>query len=185
VARRAAEGDGSAWRSIVDESGPELLSLLHYQVGSKEEALDLLQETYMQAYRHLSAYRGDGPLGAWLRVIALRKALDWKRRALRRIKRTVLLTETLAAPPVRFDEEPGENERARLYRALAALPSVQRAIFLLRELEELGFAEISRILGTRESTARVYHVRARARLRELLEECPPRRKEGEWEGQNP
>jgi RNA polymerase sigma factor (sigma-70 family) len=182
-ARMAARGDGAAWRRIMDQSGPALFALLSYQTGSRDEALDLLQETYLQAFRSLDRYRGEGPLGAWLRAIALHKALDWKRTILRRRKRNVSLTDPLARGLASPPETPAEGETPEVRRALAALSPRQRAVVLLREWEGLSFREVARILGGSESTARVQHSRACARLRRLLAGTGLRLPEPRLEGQ--
>ena len=182
LARRAAEGSESAWREIYERTCDSLFSLLYYQVGNREEALDLLQETYLQALRRLCDYRNEAPIHAWLRVIALRKAIDWKRTALRRLKKTVLLTENLVKvdPPAR--DLRTRTESAALQGALASLSRLQRAALLLREWEGWSFREIARTLRCKESTARVHHTRARARLRKLLgsrSPAPRTEKEGQ------
>lgn len=168
LARRAVDGDEAAWRTIYDSTVTPLFSLLCYQVRRREEALDLLQETYLRAFRHLRDYRGDAPIENWLRVIAMRLAIDWKRTLLQRMKRTVVLTESLVRvePPDR--DFVGENERSRLHRALESLSRIQRAVLLLRELEDWSFREIAQTVGCSESTARVHHTRARKRMRRLL-----------------
>lgn len=169
LARRAIAGDGSAWREIVDGSCDRLFAFLCYQTGAREEALDLLQETYLAAFRRLRDYRGEAPIHAWLRVIALRKAIDWRRTALRRFRRTVELRDSVGydgPPPDRgahFD-----SERSALYGALAGVSPHQRAVFLLREWEEWSFAEIARAIGCSEGTARVHYTRARRRLRQKI-----------------
>jgi RNA polymerase sigma-70 factor (ECF subfamily) len=169
LARRAISGDGSAWHEIVESSCDRLFAFLCYQTGEREDALDLLQETYLAAFRRLPGYRGEAPISAWLRVIALRKAIDWKRTVLRRMKKTVALREsTLTGDPpadlrVHFD-----SERSALYRALTSLSPLQRAAFLLREWEEWSFAEIAQAIGTGEGTARVHYTRARRRLRKEM-----------------
>jgi RNA polymerase sigma-70 factor (ECF subfamily) len=168
LARRAADGDERAWREIYERTCDRLFALLRYQIGDREEALDLLQETYLRAYRALLSYRGDAPLETWLRRIALRKAIDWKRTVLRRLKRTVALSETSATIDPPDHEIRSDAERAALDRALGALSSKQRAALLLREWEEWSFREIAETLGCDESTARVHHTRARARMRKLL-----------------
>jgi RNA polymerase sigma factor (sigma-70 family) len=177
LARRAAGGDESVWREIFDRTADRIFSLLCYQVGDRDEALDLLQETFLQAFRHLAAYRGDAPLEVWLRMIALRKAIDWKRTVLRRWKRTVALTETSARIDPPDTEIRSDAERATLERALQSLSAMQRAALLLREWEEWSFREIATALGCKESTARVHHTRARERMRKILGEDPAFRAE--------
>jgi len=172
LARRAAGGDETAWREIFDHTSSRLFAFLCYQVGNREEALDLVQETFVLAFRRLRSYRGDAPLEAWLRVIALRKALDWKRTVLRRWKRMRELDETVAAVDPTQSKVHFDSERAALGKALAQLSAVQRAVLLLREWEEWSFREIGRALGCKESTARVHHTRAREKMRRLLRGNP-------------
>ena len=110
LAARAARGDESAWWELVNSTSPRLFALLCYQVERREDALDLLQETYVRAFRGLSTYRGEAPLAVWLRTIALRLSIDWRRSWLRRLRRTVRLRESIpaAAEPesdLRFDTE--------------------------------------------------------------------------------
>jgi RNA polymerase sigma factor (sigma-70 family) len=170
LARRAAGGDGNAWREIYERTAHRLFAFLCYQIGNREEALDLVQEAYLTAFRRLSSYRGAAPLEAWLRAIALRKALDWKRTVLRRWKRMRVLKETAAV----IDPSQGNvhfaSERTALNNALARLSSAQRAVLLLREWEEWSFKEIGHALGCKESTARVHHTRAREKMRKLLQD---------------
>lgn len=168
LARRAAEGDEAAWRQIYDSTCDRLFSLLCYQLGDRQEARDLLQDTYVKAYVRLDSYRGDAPLPAWLRTIAIRLAADWKRSTLQRIKRTVGITDrTGVVEPdvagVRF-----RSESASLEQALARLSTNQRAVLLLHEWEGLSFQEISQELGCKESTVRVHHVRAKQKMRDAL-----------------
>lgn len=166
LARRAAGGDVLAQRYIYDRSSDRLFSLLCYQVGDREDALDLLQETFLRAFSNLDTYRGHAPLEAWLRTIALRRAMDWKRRALRRIQRTAGLHEVSGTKAPELGE--ADPERDAIGRALKELSANQRAVFLLREWEGRPFEEIGEMLGCKASTVRVHHARARERLRTLL-----------------
>ena len=174
LAREAAQGSEESWKRIFDASCDRLFSLLCFQTGDRDEARDLLQETYLQAFRALRGYRGEAPLESWLRAIALRKAIDWKRGILRRMKRTVSLRDVainaesaMRVAPVEAPRS-SESERAVLHRALNRLSERQRAALLLREWQEHSFREIAAILGCNESTARVHHTRARQRMQGFL-----------------
>jgi len=165
---RARRGDSPAWRAIYDSTCEGLFSFLCYQMGDRDEARDILQETFLQAFRSLDRYRGEAPLAVWLRSIALGRSIDWKRVILRRLKRAARLEESgvLVEPEihgVRF-----ASEDHALQRALGKLSQQQRAALLLREWDELSFAEIARLLGCAESTARVHHTRAREHMRTVL-----------------
>ena len=183
LCERARNGDAAAWKTIYDSTCDRLFAFLCYQMGNRDEARDVLQDTYVQAFRRLETYRAEAPLGAWLRAIALGRSLDWKRVILRRLKRTSPLDEASAAcaedpPEVRF-----VSEATALHRALAKLSRQQRAALLLRELEGLSFLEIARLLGCAESTARVHHARARERARAELSHGTRPLGERDWEGQ--
>lgn len=183
LTERARQGDQASWRTIYESTCDRLFAFLCYQIGDRDEARDILQETYLQAFRRLETYRGEAPLEVWLRSIALGRAIDWKRVILRRLKRTTRLDESvwLVAPDnpsVQFD-----SETSALHRALGKLSRQQRAALLLREWEGRSFREISELLGCGESTARVHHARAREHMRANLRGEMPPLGEGGWEGQ--
>jgi RNA polymerase sigma-70 factor (ECF subfamily) len=174
LALEAAQGNEASWKRIFEATCDRLFSLLCFQTGDRDEARDLLQETYLQAFRALPGYRGEAPLESWLRVIAVRKAIDWKRGILRRMKRTVPLgdaarsgEESMRVAP-RVEARSSISERISLRRALDRLSRRQRAALLLREWEERSFREIAVVLGCNESTARVHHTRARQRMQGFL-----------------
>ena len=183
LTERARRGDAAAWRAIYDSTCDRLFAFLCYQIGDRDEARDILQETYLQAFRRLGTYRAEAPLEVWLRSIALGRSIDWKRVILRRLKRTVRLGESSALVDpdiqgVRFD-----SEHRVLQQALGKLSHHQRAALLLREWEGLSFHEIAELIGCAESTARVHHARAREQMRAALRGRMRPRVERDWEGQ--
>lgn len=183
LTEQARQGDQASWRIIYESTCDRLFAFLCFQIGDRDEARDLLQETYLQAFRRLETYRGEAPLEVWLRAIALGRSLDWKRVILRRFKRTASLSESnaLVEPDiqhVRFDSEDGA-----LHLALGELSHHQRAALLLREWEGRSFREIAQLLGCAESTARVHHARAREHMRITLRGEPSPATRREWEGQ--
>ncbi|HOX24927.1 MAG TPA: RNA polymerase sigma factor [Candidatus Krumholzibacteria bacterium] len=174
LVRRAAQGDEQAWRAIYEDTCQPLFNFLCFQAGDRETARDLLQDTYLRALRHLDGYRGDGPLLSWLRGIALRLTLDWRRGLGRRLRQMVALqTESgdldLAAPDRSDAREADLGVSGHVFQdALRQLSPKQRACLVLHELEDLPFADVAREVGCAEATARVHHHRATQRMRELL-----------------
>lgn len=168
LSERARCGDSAAWRAIYDSTCDRLFSFLCYQIGDPDEARDILQETYLQAFRSLDGYRGDAPIAVWLRSIALGRSIDWKRVILRRLKRTARLDESSALVEPEIQGVRFASEDRELHRALGKLSHQQRSALLLREWEDLSFGEIAGLLGCAESTARVHHARAREHMRTVL-----------------
>ena len=183
LTERARQGDQASWRAIYESTCDRLFAFLCYQIGDRDEAKDILQETYLQAFRRLETYRGEAPLEVWLRSIALGRAIDWKRVILRRLKRTARLTESSALVEPDDQHVQFDSEHCALHRALGELSHHQRAALLLREWEGRSFREIAELLGCAESTARVHHTRARERMRVALRGGTHPITHQEWEGQ--
>lgn len=169
IAKRAEAGENAAWREIYDATKERLFALICYHTGDREEARDVLQETYTSAVRGIGRYRGEGSLESWLCGIALRRARDWKRRFLKILKSA----DPIESHPGLEAASAGDPEEARiLRRELAKLTKRQRAAFLLHEWMGYSFAEAGKAMGVNESTARVHAHRAKEALRKALEISP-------------
>jgi len=169
LAQDACAGDENAWHRIYDLTHARLFNFLCYQTGDRDVARDLLQETYVVAFTRLETYRGQGTLLGWLRKVALRKCLDWRRQVALRVRKMAALARDIT-PLVSTGAEqtfPGLGDG--IQAALDRLSSRQRAAILLRELEDQPFAAIAESLGCSEATARVHHHRACRNLRKWLE----------------
>lgn len=168
LARAAAAGDETAWRRLFDDTRQPLFNFLAYQTGDREAARDLVQETYVTALRSLDTYRGEGTLLSWLRMVGLRKSLDWRRRVQLRVRKVAAfaLDRTSLSSSSHQEAFPGLGDAFQA--ALDRLSPHQRAALLLRELEDAPFAEIAATLGCGEPTARVHHHRACRNLRAWL-----------------
>lgn len=170
LAAAAVGGDEEAWRRIYDRTCAHLFNFLCYQTGDRDAARDLLQETYVTGFTRLDTWRGEGTLLGWLRKVALRKCLDWRREVKLRVRKLAALARQTGSPASPGAEEayPGLGEG--IQAALDRLSSRQRAALLLRELEDQPFAEVAEALGCSEATARVHHHRACHKLRDWLTE---------------
>jgi len=170
LARAATAGDDRAWRQIYDQTNQQLFNFLCYQTGNRDTACDLLQETYVTALKRLETYQGSGTLFGWLRAVALRKCLDWRRQAkLQMRKLTAFHRESTSTTDHSAQEAFGRLGEG-FQQALNNLSSRQRAALLLRELEDLPFAEVAQNLGCGEATARVHYHRACQNLRDHFEQ---------------
>jgi RNA polymerase sigma-70 factor, ECF subfamily len=181
LAARAAAGDDHAFEEIVERYQGRIFRLA-CRLTSDTDAPDVLQETFLQAYRHLSTFRGDSRFGTWLYRIATNASLMHRRARARRP------TEPLEAFLPRFDSEglhvgtPAQlqvasradelldrrtlDEKARA--ALARLPDLYRDAFVLRDLEEMPTADVAHALGVEAATVRQRVHRARLMLRGYL-----------------
>jgi RNA polymerase sigma factor (sigma-70 family) len=169
LARLATGGDSEAWRQIYDQTCQPLFNFLCYQTGDRDAARDLMQETYVTALERLNSYQGGGTLLSWLRAVALRKCLDWRRRVSLRMRKLADFTREQSSLPDSPAQEALPGLSDEFQAALDRLSPRQRAALLLRELEDLSFAEIAEQLGCGEPTARVHHHRACGKLRQWLD----------------
>ena len=183
LAARAAAGDDSAFETLVSRYQGRIYRLA-CRVTSDTDAPDVLQETFLQLYRHLSSFRGESRFRTWLYRIASNAALMHRRARARRPDAS--LEDFLP----RFDEHgihaatPAElqvaaradelldrkvlAEKAR--EVIARLPDVYRDAFVLRDLEEIPTADVARALGVEPATVRQRVHRARLMLRGYLSE---------------
>src|SRR5258708_22092519 len=110
---------------------------------NSHDAEDLVQETYLRAYRSFDSYTPGTNIRAWLYTILHRLRTDAVRRLARRPEAVELLEDTIAVPPPQDDLATGREDVAL---ALARLPEALRVAILLRDIEESSYEEIAQIL---------------------------------------
>lgn len=126
-------------------------------------AEELTQESFLQALLALPRFRGESGVRTWLFAIARNLYLKQMRQA----KRPVPIPDGLPSPaPDPQAEAEARQRRDWLHAALAELPELQRTVLVLREYEELSFAEIGAIVERTEVWCRVTAFRARQQLKE-------------------
>lgn len=163
---RCKAGDQEAHYSLY-----KLYSKAMYNVGyritrSEEEAEDVLQEAFINAFRNLDNYRGDATFGAWLKRIVVNKAIN----ALNKKKHEAIPEDDRwdvaeEEPPVEYGDELTVE---RVKRCIEQLPEGYRSVLSLYLLEGYDHQEIAEIMGITESTSKSQLNRAKNKLRELL-----------------
>jgi RNA polymerase sigma-70 factor (ECF subfamily) len=159
-------GERGAIETVLRRHAPVLERALLRLVGPGADAEDLLQETFAQAIRGFSRFRGDAAVGTWLYRIAVNVAYHELRRPQRRRTLPLEVVADAAAPAVRADDLAQRRQLAqRLYAHLDALAAKKRIAFLLHVIEDRPLAEVAALMGaTRAATkSRVFFAR-----RELL-----------------
>jgi RNA polymerase sigma-70 factor (ECF subfamily) len=139
-------------------------------INDTAEAEDIMQESFLDAFRKISDYRGDSSFGTWLRRIVVNRSID----ALKKTRQSVPLDEsTLEVPAASEDENGVEILFARaesIRRAIHALPEHYRVILSLFLLEGYDHEEIAQVLGISNDLSRIRYFRAKQKLIENLKQ---------------
>lgn len=179
LAARVASRDQVAFESLMRRHNGRLFRVARAIVKDDSEAEDVLQDAYLDVYRNISRFRGESQLSTWLVRIVANQALMRLRRQ-RRDRVVLSMDDHPKGSEVRvreFADSTSESPPAAALRAEARrlierrideLPVSFRAVFVLRELEELSVEEVSECLGIPAATVRTRLFRARALLREAL-----------------
>jgi RNA polymerase sigma-70 factor (ECF subfamily) len=174
LVRAFVAGDEAAFRAFVDQHATLVFRICYRILGSVDEAEDAAQDTFVQAYRALATFRGDGPLGAWVARIATREcwrqsASGARRRAMvRRLDDVVQPLPVDAADPLREALAAEERDAVRL--AVASLPEPYREVVALRFFGDLSLADIGFATGRPTGTIKAQLHRGLQRLRGHLRE---------------
>lgn len=179
LVRRCRAGDNAAWESIVRSQTRRLYNLCYRFTGQRQEAEDLTQEVFLRVFRTLDSYDpGQGALAVWMHRVARNLLIDHYR-ATRKQRLAVSLEDELprleekasAAPPP--DRAVALRElSATLQQALVRLSPELREAVILRDLQELDYREISRVLDIPEGTVKSRINRGRAELGKILKRHP-------------
>lgn len=175
---RIRAGDKSACAECVERHAPGLYRLALRLLGDEDEAEDVVQETFLNAFKAIDSFDGRSSLGTWLYRIAYNAALMRLRRwqpTLVSVDEPALAEDGAELPRQLFDwcclpEEDFEaaEARAELEAAIEELPEKLKAVFVLRELEGLSTEETAQALGLSLEAVKTRLHRARLWLRERL-----------------
>ena len=172
--QRAARGDESAWRVIVDSYSPRVYGLLRAQCGNADLAEEITQSAFCTIVARIGQYTEVGRFEAWLFRIAMNRLRDEMRR---RKRQAVPVEDQALVGMAGTSENPPETPHDRaedidlLRQALTRLSDADRRIIQLRHYAGLSFARIAEVLGEPLGTVLARQHRALKKLRQLME--PP------------
>jgi RNA polymerase sigma-70 factor (ECF subfamily) len=166
LAARAAEGDRSAFETLVTRHRRSVYRLCWSVTGNPADADDAAQETFLRVFRALPSYDPERPFRPWLRKIAWNCGLSVRRDGQAGVPKVSGEELPDPADPTEGPEEAasGNEEKGRVAAAMAGLSAELRTVLVLRAVEGLSYAEIAEAVGIPAGTVMSRLSRARERL---------------------
>lgn len=174
-----AESRRAEFDRFMRTHGPMIYTLAVRLTGHTAEGQDLAQETFVKAFEHFAQFRGDSAVRTWLyricvntwknRVRYEKRRFFWQHVSLDSGAEDAPKADAFAAPQPTLENRMEKIERhEQLHRALAALPEQDKAIVVLRDMEERSYEEIAEFLEIPLGTVKSRLARGRERLRQRL-----------------
>ncbi|MBZ5575177.1 MAG: sigma-70 family RNA polymerase sigma factor [Acidobacteriia bacterium] len=175
---QARGGDNRAFAELVKHYEAKIFRLAQHITQNREDAEDVLQETFLKAYEHLDQFQGNSKFYTWIVRIAVNQALMKLRR--RRTDKSVSLDETIDTGEDTVTREVaawGEDPEQQFTReelgqildaSIQSLAPTYRSVFLLRDVDDLSTEETAEALGLSVPAVKSRLLRARLQLREKL-----------------
>jgi RNA polymerase sigma-70 factor (ECF subfamily) len=170
LAARCLAGDREAFEALYRQHVGRLYNLAWRMSGSGEDADDLVQDIFLQAYRKLGSYKGESSLGTWLYRLAVNLCLDRLRSKAGKMEKVTDSIDEEDADPVISPGSPVDLNITRmdLEKAIGTLPPSYHAAFVLHDVEGYQHDEIARMLDISEGSSKSLLHKARLKLRRAL-----------------
>ena len=173
----ARDGDSEAFRALVERHSRAVFRLAHRMTGNASDAEDVVQETFLKAYRQLSRFESRANFGTWVHRIAVNCSIDLIRaRPHREAGHDATDLEQFGAAEAIEPTLPSPERlmlsaevQGRISDAMTSLSKMERAAFVLRHFEGQSIDEISRALGLKTNATKHSIFRAVKKMRQALE----------------
>ncbi len=140
-----------------------MYNLAYRMMNNREDAEDILQETFTECFRKIETFRFESTFGAWLKSILLNRCIN----QIRKKKAELVYYENIPAIASE-DEEEIIYDTDKIFKGIEQLPDGYRIVLTLYLLEGYDHTEISQIMGISESTSKSQYSRAKEKLRNIL-----------------
>lgn len=178
----AGVGERLDFGALVDACQHKLYNVVLRMVGNPDDALDIVQEAFLKAYRSLDRFKGESGVYTWLYRIAVNTALSFRRSAAVQMSRSSVSLDDnprgddpdskREVPDSTYDGSAGAQRsetQEHITRAITELEPELRTVVVLRDIEDLSYEEIAEILEVPRGTVKSRLHRGRLALREKLE----------------
>jgi len=164
----ALQGNQLAQYKIYEKYSKAMFSICYRMMNNREEAEDVLQESFSDAFSKLTSFRFESTFGAWIKQIVVNRCIN----KLTKRKIDLFYSENISNYDNIDENDHSEDELNyevnKVRNAIQLLPDGYRTIFSLYLLEGYDHEEISEILGISESTSKTQYIRAKNKLKEIL-----------------
>ncbi|RMG40038.1 MAG: sigma-70 family RNA polymerase sigma factor [Candidatus Dadabacteria bacterium] len=188
LVEKARSGDSEAYRKLVEKYQNRAYAIAFEVLRSREDAEDVVQESFVKAYLSLESFRGDSSFYTWFYRIVYNMAIDVKRRIKRRGGNKLEYQDEIQgehdpAAAERHVETPDQTltrkyQSARIARAMQGLSEEHRTVIMLREIDGLSYEEIAKVVGISRGTVMSRLHYARKRMQKELSDLKPEQKQG-------
>ena len=168
---KSKEGNNQAQYKLYELYAKAMYNLCYRMMHNREEAEDMLQEAFTDAFRHLKSFRYESNFSSWLKNIVINKCINH----IKKKKADLQFFEDMSY----FDEKDDSEEAyapglsvENVKKAMEHLPNGSRMIFSLYLLEGYDHREISQILNISESNSKSQYMRAKRKIKDILTSTP-------------
>jgi len=169
--RRLLQGEAEAFETLVRRHQKAIFNLVYRMLGDYDEAAEVSQETFLSAYRSIGQFRGDANFSTWLYRIAINHASTRRRGLAKWQQRTVPLETTEPVSEQELDPADAAEQKEiqqLVQKALNGLEASDAMIILLKDLQDVPYEEVARVLDVPVGTVKSRLHRARKALRSRL-----------------
>jgi len=167
IIEQCKKGSNKAQYKLYELYSKAMFNICYRMMGNREEAEDILQDAFSEAFMQLENFRYESAFGAWLKRIIINRCIN----SLKRRKAELVYYDNLKQFETEdevYSDEDLQYTVAKVHRAISELADGYRVIFSLYMLEGYDHSEISQIMGITESTSKSQFLRAKRKLKEIL-----------------